>query len=259
MSAFVISIVGIVLILAFVLWKFVYTKTLNDMPFEKKHFFFTAKQRAFYQALQQSVSGKYIVFARVSLAEVIRTSRSISKKKRAAYMQKLQGIQAPFVLCEAQNLVIVAGVILDEQAQPDKQTLIERDYITQVFDVVGLPLLRFPVNNKYDVTLMEQSLYQQIEEPKPVPVQDVLNDVEEDTNEPVVELILKPMGENSEAISSQEQLCPKCGAPMQLKRAEKGRRAGKYFWMCSTFPTCKRAIPMESHADTDLNQSAMVG
>ncbi len=110
MSVFVILVLGILFTLAFVLWKFVHTKTLDDMPFEKRRFFFTAKQRAFYQALQQSIGDKYIVFSRVSMAEVIRTSHGLSKKKRAAYVQKLQGVQVPFVLCEATSLVIVAGV-----------------------------------------------------------------------------------------------------------------------------------------------------
>ena len=258
MSVFVILVVGIVLILAFILWKFVYNKTLNDMPFEKKGFFFTAKNRDFYQVLQKSVVDKYIVFARVSMAEVIRTSHGLSKGKRAAYVQKLQTIQVPFVLCEANSLAIVAGVLLDEQVQQDKQSLMERHFITQAFKAIGLPLVCFKAKNTYDVKLLEQSLCQQIGEPQPAPIQDFLSDAGEDTNEPVVELVLKPMGESLEPVLSQEQMCPKCGAPMQLKKAEKGRRAGKHFLMCSTFPECKRAIPVESYEAGDMNQPAMV-
>ncbi len=259
MSTFVILIVGIALTLAFVLWKFVHTKTLDDMPFEKRRFFFTAKQRAFYQALQQSIGDKYIVFSRVSMAEVIRTSHGLSKKKRAAYVQKLQGVQVPFVLCEATSLVIVAGVMLDEQVQPDEQALMERNFITQVFNVTGLPLVCFDAKNTYDVKLMAKSLHRQIGEPQSEPIQDFLSDAGEDTNEPVVELVLKPMNESFEPAPSQEQMCPKCGAPMKLKKAEKGRRAGKHFLMCSTFPECKRAIPVESYEAGDMNQPAMVG
>lgn len=34
-------------------------------------------------------------------------------------------------------------------------------------------------------------------------------------------------------------LCPRCGAPMMLRTARKGKRAGKQFWGCSTFPKCR--------------------
>ncbi|MDQ7057331.1 MAG: topoisomerase DNA-binding C4 zinc finger domain-containing protein [Ghiorsea sp.] len=83
--------------------------------------------------------------------------------------------------------------------------------------------------------------------PKAQPVQDFLDEAGEQTDEPMVELVLKPMDEGLDPVLSQEQICPKCGAPMVLKKAEKGRRAGKYFLMCSTFPVCKRAIPVESN------------
>jgi predicted RNA-binding Zn-ribbon protein involved in translation (DUF1610 family) len=34
-------------------------------------------------------------------------------------------------------------------------------------------------------------------------------------------------------------LCPKCGSPMVLRMARKGRRAGEKFWGCSRFPKCR--------------------
>ena len=259
MSLFVVLfVVGVALMVSFVLWKFVYIKPLNDIQFEKKRFFLTVKQRVFYQALKQSAGDKYIVFANVSMAEVIRSSRNMSKGKRAAYIAKLQKIQAPFVLCEANSLVIVAGVMLDEQAQHDTQSLMERQFVTQVFKSVGLPLLLFKVKNTYDVKLMEQSLRQKIGESQPESTQDSLSDVGEDTDESVIELILKPMSQNVPSVLPQEQVCPKCGEPMLLKKAEKGRRAGKHFLMCSAFPACKRAIPIESHKEGDINQPATV-
>lgn len=37
--------------------------------------------------------------------------------------------------------------------------------------------------------------------------------------------------------------CPKCGAPMVLKVARRGRNAGKKFWSCSRYPECKGTRP----------------
>jgi restriction system protein len=34
-------------------------------------------------------------------------------------------------------------------------------------------------------------------------------------------------------------ICPRCGKPMVLRTARKGRKAGSKFWGCSGFPSCK--------------------
>jgi four helix bundle suffix protein len=39
--------------------------------------------------------------------------------------------------------------------------------------------------------------------------------------------------------------CPLCGKPMALRTARKGARAGKQFWGCSGFPTCRGALPLD--------------
>lgn len=33
--------------------------------------------------------------------------------------------------------------------------------------------------------------------------------------------------------------CPKCGKPMALRTAQKGKNAGKQFWGCSGYLECK--------------------
>lgn len=44
---------------------------------------------------------------------------------------------------------------------------------------------------------------------------------------------------------SAEPECPDCGSSMQKRRAQRGPRAGKYFWGCSEFPQCRGAIDIE--------------
>lgn len=34
--------------------------------------------------------------------------------------------------------------------------------------------------------------------------------------------------------------CPKCGKPMALRTAQKGKNAGKQFWGCTGYPECKK-------------------
>jgi len=36
--------------------------------------------------------------------------------------------------------------------------------------------------------------------------------------------------------------CPKCGKPMTLRTAQKGKKTGKQFWGCSGYPECKGLV-----------------
>ncbi len=37
-------------------------------------------------------------------------------------------------------------------------------------------------------------------------------------------------------------VCPKCGAPMVLRTAQRGSHAGQQFWGCSQFPRCRATL-----------------
>ena len=47
--------------------------------------------------------------------------------------------------------------------------------------------------------------------------------------------------------SKQEELrCPKCGAELVLRTAQRGSNAGKQFYGCKAFPKCKYIRNMEA-------------
>ena len=44
------------------------------------------------------------------------------------------------------------------------------------------------------------------------------------------------------AVKATPPFCPKCGAPMVLRTAKCGQRAGKQFYGCSNYPSCKGIV-----------------
>lgn len=44
--------------------------------------------------------------------------------------------------------------------------------------------------------------------------------------------------------------CPRCGSPMILRNATKGKNAGRSFWGCSTFPKCRGIINIDEDKTT---------
>lgn len=52
----------------------------------------------------------------------------------------------------------------------------------------------------------------------------------------------------SSAKSIPNGICPKCGAPMVLRTAQRGSHAGQQFWGCSRFPGCRATVPLEKES-----------
>jgi four helix bundle suffix protein len=45
--------------------------------------------------------------------------------------------------------------------------------------------------------------------------------------------------------SHENPACPKCGAPMRMRTAKKGDRAGQTFWGCAKYPACDGVAEMK--------------
>lgn len=63
----------------------------------------------------------------------------------------------------------------------------------------------------------------------------------------IIEKVKSKKEEGKEETQKQEEtlICPKCGAPMVLRVAKKGEKAGKKFYGCSQFPKCRFIMNIE--------------
>lgn len=60
---------------------------------------------------------------------------------------------------------------------------------------------------------------------------------------------------SNEYIKNKVPLCPKCGSPMVLRTAKRGRYAGQEFWGCSRYPKCKGLVNIEEDVHTVTSES----
>ena len=82
------------------------------------------------------------------------------------------------------------------------------DFIRTVFGDLGLPLLEFPVS----ADISEYELRDQLD--------------------PVLR-------------THEMKSCPRCQSAMTVRQAQKGKRAGEVFWVCSKFPDCRGVIALQ--------------
>ena len=114
----------------------------------------------------------------------------------------LAALKVTYLLCDATRLEVICGVQHRDAGATGRQPI---DQVKSVFGDIGLPLLEFPVSN--DISEHE--------------VRDKLDPV---------------------LLGSEVQACPGCAGSMTIRRAIKGKSAGRIFWVCNDFPTCRGVI-----------------
>ena len=227
----------------------------DRLPYEKKRFFFSLTERALYDALKLSVGDQYLIFTKANAADVLRVKNGLPQR----FYKKIKRCHVDYVLCEPDNLTVSAVVLLEHNINQHKPSIEQDLLLRQALDVAGLPYTYFKIQKSYVTSEVTKSLEACLKQSAKVMSAQkqaaALLAYETPVDEPeVVEVDLQPIEGNQR---TQEKSCPKCLSTMLLKKAEKGRRAGQYFYMCSQYPVCKRAEPVEvSESEKRFQDSA---
>ncbi len=94
------------------------------------------------------------------------------------------------------------------------------------------------------------------EELKQKHIEDIKNDIERTKQASFVvkkEIEKESVREEIRQLSDGDsKICPKCGAPMVLRIAQKGGNKGAEFWGCSKFPKCRAIEQVEEKSKSDV-------
>ncbi len=112
---------------------------------------------------------------------------------------KLRTRTLSFAIC-AQDVTLICGVHLAGASASEKQ---DQAFLNDVFKQAGRPLLSFPLMAPPSATEL-------------------------------VEALTPVLGGNPLS-----RHCPRCGREMSMRKAVKGRNAGKSFWVCKEYPSCR--------------------
>lgn len=112
---------------------------------------------------------------------------------------RLRAKTLSFAIC-AHDFTLLCGVHLAGASGSEKQTAM---FFEDVFSQAGKPLLTFPLMAPPSATELAEAL---------TPVR---------------------------GRSPLTRHCPRCGKEMSMRKAVKGRNAGRSFWVCKEFPSCR--------------------
>jgi len=213
-----------------------------ELKYESCGELFTPAERSFYGVLRQALDDSFIVFGKVRLGDVVQPVKGLGRSQSQTARNKINRKHLDFVICRADDLSLVAGVELDDNSHQRKDRG-ERDvFVEEAMKSAGIPLVRFAAKKGYELAEVKTRLTESV----------LLNTVFADTatqsDPPASPPTPEPVQTLKEvavpAPSETPVICPACQAGMVKRQAKKGPNEGKWFWACSTFPKCRKAIPI---------------
>jgi Protein of unknown function (DUF2726)/Topoisomerase DNA binding C4 zinc finger len=189
--------------------------TAQELPYRKRDDFLSAAELSFYRVLSSAVKDRAVILAKVNLADIFFVARP---KENQSYRNKIDRKHIDFLGCDPTTMKPLFGVELDDKSHSRSDRVERDDFVNQVFQVAGLPLIRIPAKATYEPIALAAQLEAYF--------------VGQPANS-----VAMPV-----ALTGQSPICPKCGIPMVSRTASKGQNAGKQFWGCSNYPRCREVM-----------------
>ena len=187
--------------------------TSEQLPYRQRDDFLSAAELSFYRVLTLALDGSHIVCPKVNLADIFFVARP---NENQSFRNKIDRKHVDFLLCDSATMKPIMGVELDDasHARSDRQ---DRDeFVDQVFEAAGLPLLRVRAAAGYS----------------PQNVADLVRQA----------IAGRAVSDKAVAHQAGTPTCPKCGTPMVLRKARRGDQKGAEFWGCISYPKCRETV-----------------
>jgi very-short-patch-repair endonuclease len=187
-----------------------------DLPYRQRDDFLSPAEFSFYRVLASAIGNRAVICPKVNLVDVFYVAR---QQKNQTYRNKIDRKHVDFLICDPNTMLPRLGVELDDASHGRRDRQQRDEFVDRVFKAAGLPLLRIPAQAAYNANALWSQVAPSLEArpaaqpatPQPLP----------GTGPPI---------------------CPKCGVPMVLRTASKGKQAGQPFYGCRNFPRCREIV-----------------
>jgi hypothetical protein len=194
----------------------------ETLPYRLRDDFLSPAERSFLGVLQMTVRDQAVVCPKVNLGDVFFVTLPNENRK---FRNKIDRKHVDFLVCDPRTMRPLFGVELDDKSHSRADRAERDEFVDELFQAAGLPLLRQPVRAAYDPQALAARLASFWAESSDKPA--------------AATVLIEPAGSTPAATAEVAPICPKCGIPMVERKAAKGPNAGKAFWGCPNFPRCR--------------------
>lgn len=139
-------------------------KTDEIMPYNKK-LLLTKNEWAFYKEIKPICDKNNLhIISKVRLADIVEVDKNIEYKERQKYFNKIKNKHIDFILCNHDNLAIIALVELDDKSHERTDREKSDEFKNKLFEKVGYKLIRTRRNEDFEKKLIDSQIIEVKEE-----------------------------------------------------------------------------------------------
>ncbi len=189
----------------------------RELPYRQRDDFLSAGELSFYRVLSAAIGDRAVICPKVNLADIFFVARP---NENQGYRNKIDRKHVDFLICDPTTMRPLCGIELDDSSHARRDRQDRDEFVDQVFEVAGLPLVRVPAKGSYSPAGLLELLEPHF------------------SGKPIFRSV-------APSATTGTPDCPKCGVSMVERVAKTGQNAGKQFWGCRNFPRCKEIVQAE--------------
>lgn len=212
-----------------------------ELSFDRQENLFSPAEKSFLGVLDQALEGRYRVYGKVRLGDIIKPAKGLSRSSRTTALNKINLKHVDFVVCSPSDHAVLGVVELDDQSHGRTDRASRDEFVDRALAGARIPIARFSAKKGYVVQEVRVQLAEAFGTPQEIP------EVEEVVLEPSSVADQVSATQDQQPVSQEEiaPSCPKCNAAMVKRQAKQGPHVGKYFWACSGYPKCRQVVAIE--------------
>jgi len=126
--------------------------------FRQRDTLFTAAERSFLGVLDQAAEGRYRVFGKVRVADVLTTVKGLDNSARTTAFNQISAKHFDFVLCDPKTLDIKAVIELNDKSHRGQRRANRDELLRSACADAGLQLREVPAQRSYSIKSTRQLL-----------------------------------------------------------------------------------------------------
>lgn len=124
-----------------------YNRQTPDVScYRSRRFLLTPNERAFFHALHGALGKRWLLFAKVRLADVVTCPKSQWDEGPG---RRIAQKHLDFVVCQPGSIRIIAVIELDDRSHRRADRRRRDAFLNRVFRNAGIPLLRYQARSAY--------------------------------------------------------------------------------------------------------------
>ena len=120
----------------------------TDFPYERAEYL-SAAERSFLGALDLALGSRYRIFAKVRLADLIKTRAKLGGRRRQSALNAITSKHVDFVLCDPVTLEAVAVVELDDSSHNTSRQREKDQWKDKALRAASVPVTRIAAARSY--------------------------------------------------------------------------------------------------------------